>query len=254
MASYVITPNSDIILLKCPLEIDSLHQIDFANATAQYNYFYGLTKKIMDDATYQRKDGRLYFDGDFDTCVNYNYCMYRNTGYSNKWFYAFVTDMRFENNNCCSCRLVTDVFQTWMFDVTYKYSFIERYIPSKNSDTIGAFTYPEGFELGDYEGAISNFETVTEYRQDSELLFYSLAQAYEVNNEIDKAISNYLKSIAVNDKFTLAYKKVGILFMARNDFEDAVEYFEEYINFDIPQQEKDSVEKLVERIKAKNLK
>ena len=107
------------------------------------------------------------------------------------------------------------------------------------------------FELGDYEGAISHFETVTEYRQDSELLFYSLAQAYEANNEIDKAISNYLKSIAVNDKFTLAYKKVAILFMARNDFEDALEYFEDYTNFDIPQEEKDSVNKLVERIKAK---
>ena len=107
------------------------------------------------------------------------------------------------------------------------------------------------FELGDYEGAISNFETVTQYREDSELLFYSLAQAYEANNEIDKAISNYLKAIAVNDKFTLAYKKVAILFMARNDFEDALEYFEEYANFDIPEEEKASVAKLVERIKAK---
>ena len=108
------------------------------------------------------------------------------------------------------------------------------------------------FEMGDYEGAISNFETVTQYRENSELLFYSLAQAYEANNEIDKAISNYLKSIAVNDKFSLAYKKVGILFMARNDFEDAIEYFEDYTKFDIPQEEKDSVAKLIERIKAKS--
>ena len=79
----------------------------------------------------------------------------------------------------------------------------------------------------------------------------ALAQAYEANNEIDKAISNYLKAIAVNDKFTLAYKKVGVLFLARNDYEDAIEYFEDYLNFDIPQEEKDSVEKLIERIKAK---
>lgn len=107
------------------------------------------------------------------------------------------------------------------------------------------------FELGDYEGAISNFENVLEYRQDSELLFYALAQAYESNNEIDKAISNYLKSIAVNDKFILAYKKVGILFMARNDFEDAIEYFEEYSKFDIPEEEKESIKKLIERIKAR---
>ena len=55
----------------------------------------------------------------------------------------------------------------------------------------------------------------------------------------------------MNDKFTLAYKKVGVLFLARNDYEDAIEYFEDYLNFDIPQEEKDSVEKLVERIKAK---
>ena len=90
-----------------------------------------------------------------------------------------------------------------------------------------------------------------EYKDNNELLYYALAQAYEANNEIDKAISNYLKAIAVNDKFTLAYKKVGILFLARNDYEDAIEYFEEYTNFDIPEEEKDSVNKLIERIKAK---
>ena len=107
------------------------------------------------------------------------------------------------------------------------------------------------FELGDYEGAISNFETVLTYQENNELLYYALAQAYEANNEINKAISNYLKAIAVNDKFTLAYKKVGVLFLARNDYEDAIEYFEDYLQFDIPQEEKDSVTKLIERIKAK---
>ena len=78
-----------------------------------------------------------------------------------------------------------------------------------------------------------------------------IQESLEANNELDKAISNYLKSIAVNDKFTLAYKKVAVLFMARNDFEDAIEYFEEYANFSIPQEEKESVNKLIERIKAK---
>lgn len=109
------------------------------------------------------------------------------------------------------------------------------------------------FETGDYEGAISNFENVIEYKKEqaSELLYYSLAQAYEANNEIDKAISNYLKSIAVNDKFTLAYKKAGILFLAREDYEDAIEYFEDYAGFDIPEEEKNNINKLIERVKAK---
>lgn len=107
------------------------------------------------------------------------------------------------------------------------------------------------FEMGDYESAIAYFENVIEYKENNEFLYYYLAQAYEGNNEIDKAISNYLKAIAVNDKFHPAYKKVGIMFLARNDYKDALEYFSDYVNFDIPQEEKDSVGKLIERIKTR---
>ena len=109
------------------------------------------------------------------------------------------------------------------------------------------------FELGDYETAIDNFENVLSYEnnQNTEVLYYALAQAYEANNQIDKAISNYLKAIAVNDKFTLAYKKAGILFLAREDYEDAIEYFENYMDFDRPEEEKENVKKLIERVKAK---
>ena len=148
--SYVVTPDSDIYLLKCPLEVDSLNQIDFSSATNQHNYFNGLTKVLMDDATYMRKDGRLYFEGSYDSYLGYNYCMYKNTNYSSKWFYAFVTDMRYENNNCLSCSLVTDVFQTWMFEKTVNDSFVERSHVATSSDTAGAYTYPEGLETGEY--------------------------------------------------------------------------------------------------------
>ena len=147
---YLITPQSDIFLLKCPLEKDSFHQISFSNTTTQHNYFNSLPKIEMDNATYMRKDGRLYFDDDFDTCLPYNYCMYRNDGYSNKWFYAFVTDLRFESNNSCSCQLITDVYQTWIFDATIKQSFVERSHISTANDIIGAYTYPEGLETGEY--------------------------------------------------------------------------------------------------------
>lgn len=148
---YVIAPNSDIYLIKCPLEIDSLNQISFVNESAQNTYFYNLPHLLMENATYMRKDGRLYFDEDFDTCLTYNYCMYKNESYSNKWFYAFVTDLRFESNNSCSCQLKTDVFQTWMFDYTLKKSFIERSHVAKSSDTVGAYTVPESLELGEYK-------------------------------------------------------------------------------------------------------
>lgn len=149
--NYVIAPQSDIFLLKAPLEMDSKNQMNFTDATAQHNYFASLQKIEMDNATYQRKDERLYFEGSFDTCLPYNYCMYQNEGYSNKWFYAFVTDMRFESNNSCSCRLVTDVFQTWLFNFAFFPSFIERSHVPKSSDVLGAYTYPENLETGAYK-------------------------------------------------------------------------------------------------------
>ena len=185
--SYVITPDSDIYLLKCPLEMDSKHQLDFANATAQESYFQGLTKILMDDATYVRKDGRLYFEGSFDTLISYNYCMYKNNNYSNKWFYAFVTDMNYENNNVVSCNLTTDVFQTWMFDLTFKASFVERTHVSTNADTIGAYTYPEDLELGDYVS--NNFHEVSEF-QSQKLVVGTTINPYNLDQVMMGAYQN----------------------------------------------------------------
>lgn len=107
------------------------------------------------------------------------------------------------------------------------------------------------FELGNWACAIENYENVLELKGDNPLIYYSLAEAYEANDEIDKAISNYLKAIAHNDMFAPAYKKVGILFLARGDYEDALEYFEDYSKFDILEEDKKNIDSLIERIKVK---
>ena len=52
----MITPNTDLILLKCPIELDQTNQLTFANATAQFNYFNSLPKIERSQFTYQRKD------------------------------------------------------------------------------------------------------------------------------------------------------------------------------------------------------
>ena len=107
------------------------------------------------------------------------------------------------------------------------------------------------FELGNYACAIENFENVLEYKSENPWIYFYLGEAYEANDEIDKALSNYLKAIAHNDSFSPAYKKAAILFLARGDYEDAIEYFEDYINFDIPKEEADKIRELTERIKKK---
>ena len=143
----VIAPQTDVYLLKVPLEIDNANQLTFGNAATQFNYFNSLPKISFDNFTYQRKDNILRIPALMDDIIQYNYVMYRNEGFSNKWFYAYIDKMEYLNDNVTAVSIITDVWQTWQFDLTYKPTFIER--EHVNNDTIGAHTVPEGLELGE---------------------------------------------------------------------------------------------------------
>lgn len=156
----VITPQTDVYLLKCPLEISDINQLTFANATAQFNYFNSLPKLSVDNFTYQRKDGTIRFGANFDSLVSYNYAMYRNDAYSNKWFYAYIDGMEYLNDNVTAISIKTDVWQTWQFDLEFKSVLIDR--EHTNNDTVGANTLPEGLELGEFvvNGDTQNFGSI----------------------------------------------------------------------------------------------
>ena len=144
-----VTPDTEIRLVKCNLDLDENNQINFSNATTQYNYFNGLTHTTITGASYQRKDNYIRYPAHIDSIIQYNYCMYKNTHYNaNKWFYAYITKMEYENDNCTRVYIKTDVFQTWQFDLTFKKSFVER--EHVNSDNIGEHTVPEGLETGEF--------------------------------------------------------------------------------------------------------
>ena len=153
----VITPQTDVFLLKCPLEISDINQLTFVDAAGQYAYFNSLPKLAVDNFTYQRKDGTIRFGANFDSLLSYNYVMYRNDAYSNKWFYAFITGMEYLNDNVTAISIKTDVWQTWQFALTYKPVLIDR--EHTNDDTVGANTIPEGLELGEFvtNGNVTNF-------------------------------------------------------------------------------------------------
>ena len=144
----VIAPQTDVYLLKVPLEIDDINQLTFSSTTAQHNYFNSLPKIGVDNFTYQRKDGTIRYGANFDSLVEFNYVMYRNDAYSNKWFYAFITGMEYLNDNVTAISIKTDVFQTWQFNLDYKRTFIER--EHVNNDGIGVNTIDEGLEVGEY--------------------------------------------------------------------------------------------------------
>lgn len=146
-----ITPQTDIFILKSPLSLSNKHQITFASKEAQFEYFYSLPKLEIDGSSYQRKNEVIRYPAHIDSIIEYNYCMYQNENYSNKWFYAFITGMRYINDGLTEISITTDVFQTWQFDLIYKQSFVEREMINVNDDIAGANLLPEGLETGEFK-------------------------------------------------------------------------------------------------------
>ena len=149
----VVIPNSRIRLLKSPIELDERNQLTFSSLQAQTDYFMSLPYLEYDECTYNRKDGVIRFETDttgitYEDLLGYNYCMYQNSSYSNKWFYAFITEITYKNDGCTELKIETDVIESWKFEINYKPSFIER--EHVNDDTLGKNTYPEALETGEY--------------------------------------------------------------------------------------------------------
>lgn len=143
-----ITPQGDIYLCKTPLENDYKNQLTFSNATSQFNYFNSKVFKTFDNYTYIKHDNIIKVGLNIDEIINCNYLFYRNEGFSNKWYYCFITNMEYVNENCTSITFETDVWQTYQFNLTYKQCFVER--EHVNNDNVGEHTVPEGLETGDF--------------------------------------------------------------------------------------------------------
>lgn len=153
-----IEPRTNVRLLhNVPLDDTYDHTIYFADSTAQYNYFAGLTKKNCTNYTYQRVNkGKIRVEGKADLYYDCNYMMFQNTSFGNKWFYAFINSVEYINNETTEIDFEIDVMQTWMFDCTVEECFIER--QHTISDDIGGNIVPETVDVGEY--VFNNYDKV----------------------------------------------------------------------------------------------
>ena len=77
-----VTPDTNLTLIKLPIELDANNQLTFTDATAQHNYFDSITGNLdVEGFTYQRKDSIIRYPAHMDTIIEYNYCMYQNENY-----------------------------------------------------------------------------------------------------------------------------------------------------------------------------
>lgn len=146
--NITVTPQGMVYLCKTKLENDYKNQLTFSNATAQFNYFNTVVSYTFDNYTYIKKDNVIQVGKNIDEIIDCNYLFYCNKGFTDKWYYCFITNMEYVNENCTRITFETDCFQTYQFQIVYNECFVER--EHVNDDTLGLHTIPENLEYGDY--------------------------------------------------------------------------------------------------------
>lgn len=152
-----IIPQSEVRLLKTPLEKDSEHTLNFSTINDQTAYFLTKVIKSYTDFTYIRDSQTLVVPENYDVIYTCNYLMYKNTGFNNKYFYAFITKMEYVSENSTRIYFEIDSLQTWFFQLNMNRVFVER--EHVNDDTIGLHTIPEDLETGEYVCLTDPFTT-----------------------------------------------------------------------------------------------
>ena len=101
---YAPIPDGEVkVLTNIPLDPDYNHTIFFASETARTAYFesHASSYYSFDKMIYIRQTGRVRAPVSGDLFQNCNYMMYRNKQYLDKWFYAFIKQIYYINDNCC---------------------------------------------------------------------------------------------------------------------------------------------------------
>ena len=128
----------------------SAQQLEYMNGKVLFNLGddFGYITKENNAIRVEKSQGEL---------LGADYIMYKNTGYRNKWFFAFITKIEYVSDGTSYIYYEEDYYQTWMFEMTFGQCFVER--EHSATDNIGDNTVPEGLETGPYVTA-GNVENI----------------------------------------------------------------------------------------------
>ena len=151
-----VQPNSTIYLLKgCDLDKGYNHTFYWSGTAdeikqKQYEYFISLAKPNYGtflQNTYQRSGkNSVRLQVLCDNIYDCNYIMFQNTNYGTKWFYGFIDEIKYINDNCTEIIYTIDDMQTWYTDYDLGECFVER--EHSETDAIGDNICPETLQTG----------------------------------------------------------------------------------------------------------
>ena len=147
----------------------------------------------------------------YSTCIPCNYIAFINPYYGNKWYFAFIEDIEYINNNTTKIRYKLDVFSTWYSKFNVGKAFIER--EHVSDDTFGLHTIPEKLNVGEF--VINGQDLLDEYASDTYIVmgvtgvpeslskvFYGTSTPYNAPMTIYNGIFSGLKYIAFQTAYS----------------------------------------------------
>ena len=157
----------------------------------------------------------------YSTCIPVNYIAFKNPYYGNKWYFGFVEDIVYINNNTTTIKYKLDVFSTWYSSMNVGKAFIER--EHVSDDTIGKHTIQETLNTGDF--IVNNMGLLDEYGSSTHVVVgvtkvpadvYNI-QGVLVDNKIEARTSNYNGVFSGLTYFVFQFPKDASQFIAMMD-------------------------------------
>ena len=150
------TPQTEVHLLSnVPFNFSYNNVMDFDTIEAQTSYFINKSKMTFEDLTHQRvNNNSINLEVAYEELYDINYMMFQNDKIPGKWFYAFITSYDFISPNVTRISYQIDVFQTWLFDMEWQTTYVEREHTTRFDDngTPIINTLDEGLQYGtDYD-------------------------------------------------------------------------------------------------------
>lgn len=121
----VLTPDTTISIYS-GVEIDNGEQLAFSSQANQTAYFQSKMVRQVVNCTLNKKTGMFSINVPGSIVSTCNYISFINPSFDNKIIYARIVDYDYVNNECTEISYAIDYWQTWMFDVAFDSSFIER--------------------------------------------------------------------------------------------------------------------------------
>lgn len=219
------------LLSNVPLSLNETNQLWFDTVTAQQTYFSGKVSRTYNQFTYQRKERNyVAVETNAELLYNVNYMMFQNSNFANKWFYAYVTEIEYKSPNTSWVYYEIDPFQTWLFELNFKQSFIEREHTTRyNTDGTPVInTIDEGLNYGS-EYKIVDDSTYKNYGDTIFILVTAkdylhklpegLTRPFPENiGNVPQGFFNYIFPISLNGFREWSYK--GMWLMSWTEFYD----------------------------------